>query len=78
MRASLIFQNVPHRCKTLTERHQLLPSYICHGHLFPFTVQLQFGAASEYDEQLYNGLIQEAIRAVGFTKETVSEVSAVV
>lgn len=47
------------------------------GSLFPPTVQA-VGDASEYDEQLYNALIQECIRKAGFTKETVSEVSTVV
>lgn len=35
-----------------------------------------FGEASEHDEQLYNDLIQESVGTAGFTKDTVSEVSA--
>lgn len=66
-----------HLCKTLAERHQLLQAYLSSGSLFLPAVQA-IGDANEYDEQLYNGLIQESVRTAGFTKETVSEVSAVV
>ena len=68
--------NFVHLCKTLAERHQLLQAYLRSGSLFSPTVEA-LGEANEYDEQLYNNLIQESVRTAGLTKETVSEVSAV-
>lgn len=69
--------NFVHLCKTLAERHQLLQAYLSSGPLFAPAVQA-VGETSEYDEQLYNGLIQESVRTAGLMKETTSEVSAVV
>ncbi len=69
--------NFVHLCKTLAERHQLLQAYLCSGSVFPSIIQA-VGEVSEYDEQLYCGGIQEAVRAAGFSKEIMSEVSAVV
>uniref|UniRef100_A0A3P8P8F6 Uncharacterized protein n=1 Tax=Astatotilapia calliptera TaxID=8154 RepID=A0A3P8P8F6_ASTCA len=68
--------NFVHLCKTLAERHQLLQAYLSSGPLFAPAVQA-VGETSEYDEQLYNGLIQESVRTAGLMKETTSEVSAV-
>uniref|UniRef100_A0A3P8Q5P5 Uncharacterized protein n=1 Tax=Astatotilapia calliptera TaxID=8154 RepID=A0A3P8Q5P5_ASTCA len=53
--------NFVHLCKTLAERHQLLQAYLSSGPLFAPAVQA-VGETSEYDEQLYNGLIQESVR----------------
>lgn len=55
--------------KTLAESHQLLQAYLSSGPLFARAVQA-VGETSEYDEQLYNGLIQQSVRTFGLMKET--------
>lgn len=69
--------NFVNLCKTLTERHQLLQSYLSVGQLFPPTVQI-IGEASDYNHHLYNAVIQEAVAKAGCTNQTTLDVSAVV
>ena len=65
-------QNFKNLCSTLAERHQLLQAYLHAGNLFPPV--LQVGQASEFDFQMYNPAIKEAVRGVQkqFTMETIS------
>lgn len=69
--------NFVHLCKTLAERHQFLQAYLCSGSLFPSAVEM-VGEASEYNEKLYCGPIQEAVLAAGLAEGSLSEVPSVV
>lgn len=60
---------------TLAERHQLLQAYLHSGNIFPSI--LQVGQANEFDAQMYNAAIQEAVRFRGLTKDNTIETSTV-
>lgn len=63
---ALKLHNFKNLCSTLAERHQLLQAYLHSGSFFPGI--LQVGQANEFDDQMYNGAIQEAVRLSGIKK----------
>ncbi|KAL0150086.1 hypothetical protein M9458_054611, partial [Cirrhinus mrigala] len=67
--------NFKNLCSTLAERHQLLQAYLHSGSLFPSI--LQVGQANEFDEQMYNDAIKEAVRISGVTNQNTAETASV-
>lgn len=57
----------------MSERHQLLQSYLCSGQLFPHTIEV-VGVMNEFEKQLYNNAIQGVVQSNGFTKQSIAEV----
>jgi len=51
----------------LAERDQLLQAYLHSGSFFPAIHQV--GQANEFDDQMYNSAIQEAVRLSGIKKQ---------
>lgn len=68
-------QNFKNLSSTLAERHQLLQAYLHSGSLFSGI--LQVGQVNEFDDQMYNVAIQEAVRLSGFKKQNAAETVSV-
>lgn len=69
--------NFVNLCKTLTERHQLLQSYLLAGQLFPAKLQI-IGEANGYNGHFYNSVIQDAVAKADCSDQNILDVSAVV
>lgn len=54
--------NFKNLCSTLEERHQFLQAYLYSGSLFPAILQVR--QANQFNDQMYNTTIQEAVKQV--------------